>query len=212
VGPRGLRRRVLRAGGVHRRQTRRILRAGQALGLGARFHADEFVATGGAELAAELGALSADHLLAAQIEGIRAMAAAGVTATLLPGTAFVLGLPYAPARRFLETGVAVALATDFNPGSSYSPNMQLMITLACTQMKMTVDEAIHAATLGGARGLGLAETVGSLRPEKVCDLVVLDLPNYRHLPYLYGVNHVATVVREGRPVWPVGRRGPAGAP
>jgi imidazolonepropionase len=183
-------------------QARRILRAGQALGLGAKLHADEFVATGGAALAAEIRALSADHLLAAPIEGIRAMAAAGVTATLLPGTAFFLGLPYAPARRFLEAGVRVALATDFNPGSSYTPNMQLIVTLACTQMRMTVEEALRAATLGGAHALGLADRVGSLRPGKACDLVVLDIPNHRHLPYLYGVNHVAAVVRDGRQVWP----------
>jgi imidazolonepropionase len=192
-------------------QARRILRAGQALGLRAKLHADEFAATGGAELAAELGALSADHLLAARLEGIRAMAAAGVTATLLPGTAFFLGLSYAPARRFLETGVRLALATDFNPGSSYTPNMQLVVTLACTQMKVTVEEAIRAATLGGAHALGLADAVGSLRPGKACDLVVLDLPNYRHLPYLYGVNHVAAVVRDGRPVWPRRGRGTADA-
>lgn len=190
-------------------QARRILRAGQALGLGAKFHADEFVATGGAELAAELRALSADHLLAARIEGIRAMAAAGVTATLLPGTAFFLGLPYAPARRFLEAGARLALATDFNPGSSYTPNMQLVVTLACTQMRMTVEEAIGAATLGGAHALGLADAIGSLRPGKACDLVVLDVPNHRHLPYLYGVNHVAAVVRGGRLAWVARARAPA---
>lgn len=183
-------------------QARRVLRAGQALGLRAKFHADEFVATGGAELAAEVGALSADHLLAARLEGIRAMQAAGVTATLLPGTACFLGLPYAPARRFLETGVRVALATDFNPGSSYTPNMQLIVSLACTQMRMTVEEALEAATLGGARAMGLADAVGSLRPGKACDLAVLAVPNHRHVPYLFGVNHVAVVVKGGRLVWP----------
>jgi imidazolonepropionase len=182
-------------------QARRVLGAGQGRGLRAKFHADEFAATGGAELAAEVGALSADHLLAARIEGVRAMAAAGVTATLLPGTALFLGLAYAPARRFLETGVRVALATDFNPGSSYTPNMQLIVSLACTQMRMTIEEALEAATLGGARAMGLADEVGSLRPGKRCDLAVLDVPNHRHVPYLYGVNHVATVVRGGRVAW-----------
>jgi len=125
-----------------------------------------------------------------------------VTATLLPGTAFFLGLPYAPARAFLETGVRVALATDFNPGSSYTPNMQLMITLACTQMRMTVEEAIQAATLNGAYALGLQSQVGALTPDRWCDAIVLDIPNYYHLPYLYGVNHVQTVVKAGQVVWP----------
>ncbi len=184
-------------------QARRILGAARDLGLRAKFHADEFVATGGAELAAEVRALSADHLLAARLGGIKAMKEAGVTATLLPGTAFFLGLPYAPARAFLETGVRVALATDFNPGSSYTPNMQLIITLACTQMKMTVEEAIRAATLGGAGALGLEGDLGSLRPGKAGDLLILEVPNYYHLPYLYGVNHVQTVVKTGRVVWPL---------
>jgi imidazolonepropionase len=183
-------------------QARRILQAAARRGLRAKFHADEFATTGGAELAAEVGALSADHLLRARVEGIRAMKAAGVTATLLPGTALFLGLPYAPARAFLETGVRVALATDFNPGSSYTPNLQLMVTLACTQMRMTVEEAIEAATLGGAWAMGLQGEVGSLTPGKACDLLVLDIPNYYHLPYLYGVNHVERVVKRGRVVWP----------
>jgi len=181
---------------------RRILLAARERGLRAKLHADEFVATGGAELAAEVGALSADHLLTARVDGIRAMKEAGVTATLLPGTAFFLGLPYAPARAFLETGVRVALATDFNPGSSYTPNMQLIITLACTQMRMTVEEAIQAATLGGAHAMGLEAQLGSLARGKACDLNVVDIPNYYHLPYLYGVNHVQTVVKAGQVVWP----------
>ncbi len=183
-------------------QARRVLTAGLAHGLRPKLHADEFSASGGAELAAELGALSADHLLRARRDGIRALREAGVTATLLPGTAFFLGLPYAPARAFLDAGVRVALATDFNPGSSYTPNMQLVITLACTQMRMTVEEAIVAATLNGAWALGLASQVGALTAERWCDLIVLDIPNYLHLPYLYGVNHVRTVVKAGQIVWP----------
>jgi imidazolonepropionase len=183
-------------------QSRRILRAGLEHGLKPKLHADEFSAIGGAELAAEVGALSADHLLRARKSGIAALRDADVTATLLPGTAFFLGLPYAPARAFLETGVRVALATDFNPGSSYTPNMQLILTLACTQMRMTVEEAIQAATLHGAYALGLQGQVGALAPERWCDLVVLDIPSYYHLPYLYGVNHVQKVVKAGRIVWP----------
>jgi imidazolonepropionase len=183
-------------------QARRILLAAREDGLRAKLHADEFAGTGGAELAAEVGALSADHLLRASLDGVRAMAAAGVTATLLPGTAFFLGLPYAPARAFLETGVRVALATDFNPGSSYTPSMQLIVTLACTQMRMTVEEALAAATVGGAHALGLGGEVGSLRPGKACDLTVLEVPTYLHVPYLYGVNHVRTVVKGGEVAWP----------
>ena len=183
-------------------QSRRVLRAGLEHGLRPRLHADEFAASGGAELAAEVGALSADHLLRVRRDGIRALKAAGVTATLLPGTAFFLGLPYAPARAFLEAGVRVALATDFNPGSSYTPNMQLILTLACTQMRMTVEEAIEAATVGGAHALGLQAHVGALTPDRWCDIVVLDDPSYVHVPYLYGVNHVQTVVKAGEVVWP----------
>lgn len=183
-------------------QARRILRAGAEHGLRAKLHADEFARTGGAALAAEVGALSADHLLHATVGDVRAMKEAGVTATLLPGTALFLGLPYAPARAFLETGVRVALATDFNPGSSYTPNMQLIVTLACTQMRMTVEEAIQAATLNGAYALGLQTQIGALRPDCWCDAIVLDIPNYYHLPYLYGVNHVQTVVKAGQIVHP----------
>jgi imidazolonepropionase len=189
-------------------QSRRILTAGLRHGLRPRFHADEFAPSGGAALAAELGALSADHLLRAPLEEIRAMKAASVTATLLPGTAFFLGLPYAPARAFLETGVRVALATDFNPGSCYTPSMQLVLTLACTQMRMTVEEAIEAATLGGAHALGLQARVGSLAVGKAADLVVYDVPSYPHLPYLFGVNHARSVVKRGRLVWLAAAREP----
>jgi imidazolonepropionase len=189
-------------GGFSVEQSRRVLQAGLEHGLRPRLHADEFAASGGAELAAEVGALSADHLLRARRDGIRALKAAGVTATLLPGTAFFLGLPYAPARAFLEAGVRVALATDFNPGSCYTPNMQLILTLACTQMRMTVAEAIEAATVGGAHALGLQAEVGALTPDRWCDLLVLDVPSYLHVPYLFGVNHVQTVVKAGEIVWP----------
>src|SRR5262249_46589090 len=119
-----------------------------------------------------------------------------------PGTAFFLGLPYAPARTFLDAGVEVALATDFNPGSSYTPNMQLVITLACTQMRMTVEEAIRAATVGGAAALGLQAQVGMLAPDHWRDWPGLDVPTYSHPPSLYGVNPVQTVVKAGQVVWP----------
>lgn len=183
-------------------QTRRILEAGARHGLRAKFHADEFTTLGGAELAAEVRALSADHLLKASLEGIRRMKEAGVTAALLPGTAFFLGLPYAPARKFLETGVRVALASDFNPGSSMGFNLQLVMTMAVSQMKMLPEEALLGVTLHGARAMGLEHEVGSLRPGKLCDLVLCDVPGWEHVPYFYGLNHVTAVVKRGRQVWP----------
>jgi imidazolonepropionase len=178
-------------------QSRRILDAGARHGLRAKFHADEFVTLGGAELAAEVRALSADHLLKARVEGVARMKEAGVTATLLPGTAFFLGLPYAPARRFLETGVRVALASDFNPGSSMGLNLQLVMTMAVSQMKMTPEEALQGITLQAAHAMGLEAEVGSLVPGKQCDVVLCAVPNWRWLSYFYGVNHVRQVIKKG---------------
>jgi imidazolonepropionase len=182
-------------------QSRRVLEAGARLGLRAKFHADEFVALGGAGLAAELGALSADHLLKARPDDVARMKARGVTATLLPGTAFFLGLPYAPARRFLETGVRVALASDFNPGSSMGLSLQLIMTMAVSQMKMTMEEALLGVTLHAAHAVGLESEIGSLRPGKHCDLVLADVPRWERIPYFYGVNHVARVIKRGSVVW-----------
>src|SRR6185503_16007450 len=178
-------------------QARRVLEAGAAAGLRAKFHADEFVTLGGAELAADVGALSADHLLKARPEGVAAMAKAGVTAALLPGTAFFLGLPYAPARTFLDTGVRVALASDMNPGSSMGGNLQLVMTRAVSPMKMTPEEALLGVTLHGAAAMGLEAEVGSLTPGKQCDLILADVPSWRWLSYHYGVNHVSRVIKRG---------------
>ena len=181
-------------------QARRVLDAGARYGLRAKFHADEFVALGGAGLAAEVRALSADHLLRSRVEDVARMKAAGVTATLLPGTAFFLGLPYAPGRRFLETGVRVALASDFNPGSSMGPNLQLVMTMAVSQMKLSPEEALLGVTLHGAYAMGLESEVGSLRPGKQCDLLLARVPNWRYLSYFYGVNHVSHVIKRGKVV------------
>lgn len=182
-------------------QARRVLEAGARHGLRAKLHADEFVTLGGAELAADVRALSADHLLKARPEGVARMKAAGVTAALLPGTAFFLGLPYAPARVFLETGVRVALASDFNPGSSMGPNLQLVMTMAVSQMKMSPEESLLGVTLHGAFAMGLEEEIGSLRPGKRCDLLLADVPNWRYLSYYYGVNHVSRILKRGRLVY-----------
>ncbi|TMQ26529.1 MAG: imidazolonepropionase [Candidatus Rokuibacteriota bacterium] len=179
-------------------QSRRILEMGARHGLRAKFHADEFVTLGGAELAAEIGALSADHLLKARPEGVARMKEAGVTAALLPGTAFFLGLPYAPARTFLATGVRLALASDFNPGSSMGLNLQLVMTMAVSQMKLSPEEALLGVTLHAAHAMGLEADVGSLAPGKLCDVALTDGPNWRYLSYFYGVNHVRAVLKRGR--------------
>jgi len=179
-------------------QSRRILEAGAQHGLRAKFHADEFVTLGGAELAAEIGALSADHLLKARPEGVARMKEAGVTAALLPGTAFFLGLPYAPARTFLATGVRLALASDFNPGSSMGLNLQLVMTMAVSQMKLSPEEALLGVTLHAAHAMGLEADVGSLAPGRLCDVALTDGPNWRYLSYFYGVNHVRAVLKRGR--------------
>jgi imidazolonepropionase len=181
-------------------QSRAVLEAADDLGLRPKLHADEFADTGGARLAAELEAISADHLLRASEEGLRAMAAAGVVGVLLPGTAFFLGLPYANARRMIELGVPVALATDFNPGTSPTWSMPAVIALAAAGMRMTPAEAIVAATINAAWAIGLAEEVGSLEPGKAADLVILDAPDHRALAMHFGAPIVQTVVKRGRVV------------
>lgn len=180
-------------------ESRRVLEAGRAHGLRVKVHAEELGPSGGADLAAECGATSADHLEHLTDAGIDRMRRAGVIATLLPGTALNLGLKqYPPARRLVEAGVPVALATDFNPGTCFSPNLQLMIAVACAQMKLTPAEAITAATINGAYALGFGDRLGSLEPGKAADLVLLNLTDYRQLPYYFGVNHCARVVKNGK--------------
>ncbi|MFQ5528595.1 MAG: imidazolonepropionase [Thermoanaerobaculia bacterium] len=182
-------------------ESRRVLEAGVRYGLAPRLHADEFVDSGGAELAAELGALSADHLIAISDAGIEALAASGVTAVLLPGTSFFLmKRTYAPARRLIDAGVAVALATDCNPGSSHTESMPMVIVLAVFEMGLSIEEALTAATLNAACSLGLGNEIGSIEAGKRADLVLLDAPNAFHLAYHYGINPVAAVVKNGRVV------------
>lgn len=182
-------------------ESERILRAAARLGLRPKIHADEFAASGGAEVAAAVHAVSADHLLCVTEPGIQVLKAAGVVATLLPGTVAFLGLPrYAPARAMLTAGLTVALATDCNPGTCMTESMPLILHLACAQMQMSPDEALLAATMGGAAALGRAAAVGSLRPGKQADLLILDCPNHLHLPYHVGINPVRTVLARGRVV------------
>jgi len=182
-------------------QSRRLLAGAAAAGLKPKLHADEIVPLGGAELAAEIGAVSADHLLHASDEGLRRMAAAGVVATLLPTTAFSLREPYARGRAMIEAGCAVALATDFNPGSCFSESIPLAAALAALHMQLSPEEIVTALTLNGAAAVGRAERIGSLEPNKQGDLVVLEHPSYRFIPYHLGVNTVETVVKRGRVVF-----------
>lgn len=180
-------------------QSRRVLQAAQGAGLSLRIHADEMARSGGSLLAAELGCASADHLIHATWEEIQALTQAGVVATMLPGTSYTLGVQFAPARAFLEAGATIALATDFNPGSCNSENLQLMVSLACQGMKLTPDEALYAATRGGAAALR-RDDVGSLQVGKRCDFVVLSAASRTELPYHFGVNLVGDVVVGGRVV------------
>jgi imidazolonepropionase len=175
-----------------------ILDRARGLGLGLKVHADELSALGGAELAVRLGAASADHLLCVSEAGVEALANSDTVATLLPGTAFFLGLDYAPARRLLDRGAAVALASDCNPGTCPTENLPLVGTMACTRMGMLPGEALTALTLNAAAALGLGARLGSLAPGKQADLVVCSVPDYRRLFYHFGVNHVWRVYKRGR--------------
>ncbi len=180
-------------------ETESIIRRGMELGLRATVHADELEAFGGAALAARIGADSADHLIRIDAAGIAALAGSDTVAVLLPGTVFSLGLEsYAPAREMIDAGVAVALATDFNPGSCPILSIPLVMAIACTQMKMSPAAALTGCTLNSAHALGLADEVGSLAPGKAADFIILDGDDHRLVPYHAGHNPVHAVYRDGR--------------
>ena len=180
-------------------QARRYLEAARALGFGLKIHAGQFSSTGGVALAVELGAASADHLDYAGDDDIRALATSTTVATLLPGAVFHLGLErYAPARKMIDAGAAVALATDFNPGTSPTYSMQMILSLACSQMRMTPAEAFTAATINGAHAIRSAAHSGSLEAGKNADLVMFNVPDYREIPYHFGVNLVAMTIKRGQ--------------
>jgi imidazolonepropionase len=182
-----------------REETERILRSGQRAGLKARLHADELTDMGAAELAAEIGAVSADHLKKISERGIARMASAGTFGVLLPGTSFGLpSLSFAPARRMVEGGMALAIASDFNPGSSTSESMPMMTSIACSHMRLSPAEAISMATYNPAFVLGREHRVGSLEPGKRADLLVLACEDYREIPNHFGVNPVEQVYIAGR--------------
>ena len=183
-------------------QCRRVFEAGLRHGLVPRVHADQLTRTGASRLAIKLGAASADHLDWVTDDDVRVLARSNVVATLLPGSNFHLGLQrFVPARRLVEAGAIVALATDFNPGTSPTPNMQMILSIACAALRLTPAEAISAATLNAAYALRRAQRLGSLEPGKQADLVVMDLDDYREIPYYFGVNHCVMAVKAGRIIY-----------
>ncbi|MFJ6267444.1 imidazolonepropionase [Lysinibacillus xylanilyticus] len=181
-------------------QSRRILEAGKALGLTPKIHADEIEPYKGAELAAEVGAISAEHLLVASDEGIQKMAETGTIAVLLPGTAFFLRAPFARGRLMIDEGVPVAISTDFNPGSSPTLSLPFIMNLACMHMGMTLEEVLTATTINAAYALNRGHQIGSLEAGKQADVIILDVANYKQLQYFYGMNHTNTVIKNGRVV------------
>jgi len=179
-------------------QSRRILNKAKDLGFKIRMHADEIKPIGGAELAAEINAVSADHLGAASDTGLAAMKKNGVIPILLPGTIFSLGMnSYARAIDMIDSGLPVALATDYNPGSCNCDSMQFIVTLACLQMKMTPAEAICASTINAAYSLERGDKIGSIEVGKKADLLIMDMPSYQYLPYHFGSNNVKFVIKNG---------------
>lgn len=181
-------------------QAERILEAGKKYGLQPKIHADEIEPYGGAELAARIGAVSADHLLKTSEEGVEKLAQAGVIAVLLPGTAFFLMTEAANARRFIDRGVAVALSTDCNPGSSPTVSLPFIMNLGCLHMGMTPAEVVTATTINAAHAVGRNQEIGSLEAGKKADVVIFSVPNYELLQYHYAMNHVQTVIKNGRVV------------
>lgn len=176
----------------------RLLRAARKHRFKLKLHADEMVSFGGAELAVRLKAVSADHLLHVSDEGIRRLAASPVIATLLPLTAFSLDQPYAKGREMIDAGCAVALASDLNPGSCFSASVPMLFALACIRMKLTPEEAVTALTLNGAAAVNRADRIGSIDVGKKADMILLQYPSYKFLPYHVGMNIVDTVIKDGR--------------
>jgi imidazolonepropionase len=182
-------------------QSRKLLSKAKEMGFALKIHADEIVQLGGAELAAELGAVSADHLLQASEVGIEAMAKGSVTATLLPCTAFSLKESFAKGRKMIDSGCAVALATDFNPGSCFTESTALVFALACIQMNLSIEEAITALTINGAAAVNRADEIGSIDVGKKADIIILEFPSYKFIPYHVGVSTVEKVIKNGNLVF-----------
>ncbi|WP_202708312.1 imidazolonepropionase [Sporosalibacterium faouarense] len=180
-------------------QTKKILNAAKKYGMKSKLHADEIEPLGGAELSADVEAISADHLVAASEKGMEMMAEKGVIADLLPGTSFNLGMgKFANARRMIELGVPVALSTDYNPGSCPTENIQFIMTLASLRMKMTPEEVITAVTINSACSIGRQEEIGSIAVGKKADLAIFDSPNISYIIYHFGINHIDKVIKNGQ--------------
>jgi imidazolonepropionase len=178
-------------------ETRKILETAKLHGLIPKLHAEELSYTGGAELACELGAISVDHLENISQKGIEALSKSKTVAVLLPGVSFYLGHKYAPARELIDSGARVAISSDYNPGSCASGNMQLMMTMAITQMHMSIEEAICASTINGAAALGVQDRTGSIEIGKKADLVIYKVNDYKTIPYHFGINHIYMVIKNG---------------
>ncbi len=178
-------------------QTEQILLEAKRYGLIPKMHSDQLAAIGGTELGVHLNAISVDHLEHLTTSGVNALKKSTTIATVLPGSSFFLNQPYAPARSIIEANIPLAIATDFNPGSSMAFSMPMMMTIACTQMHMTPEEAIASATLNGAAALGLSDEIGSIEVGKQADIVIYDVPNYAYIAYHYGINHVWKVIKNG---------------
>jgi imidazolonepropionase len=184
-------------------QSQAILEQARQLGFPLKIHADEFDNLGGARLAAELGAVSADHLVKTSPDDIQALAQSNTVAVGLPCTPFGLAeREYTPARAIIDAGGTLAIATDLNPGTAWCENMQFAIALACRYMRLTPAQAIAAATINAAAAISRANSLGSLEPGKQADLLVLSVADYRHLGYRFGMNLVQTVIKKGR-IYPV---------
>lgn len=183
-------------------EARKLLGAAARSGLKLKLHAEQLAHTGAARMAARMGAVSVDHLDHLMPADMRSLWVSGTIATLLPGSILHLGTGrYPPARRLVEAGVPVALATNFNPGSSPTPNMQIILSLACSQMRMSPAEAITAATINGAYAVGQGDRVGSLEEGKQADLSIMDVQDYREIPYFFGMNHCVMVIKKGRLIY-----------
>ncbi len=183
-------------------ESRKVLETGKKFGLKPKIHSDQLSSGGGAELAAEVDACSADHLEYVSPNGIKRMAEKGVVAVLLPGASFFLSMKkLPPAREMIENGVTIALATDLNPGSSMTESLPLIMTMGCTMFRMLPKEVIQATTIHAAKSMARQKEIGSLEAGKQADIAIFDIPNYRYLPYHFGVNHVDTVIKKGKVVF-----------
>ncbi|GEL78418.1 imidazolonepropionase [Tenuibacillus multivorans] len=183
-------------------QSRRYLQKAKDHGFDLKIHADEIDPLGGTQLAVELGAKTGDHLAVATDEGIKQLAGSDTIGVLLPGTIFYLGKgEFARARKMLEEGAAIAISTDFNPGSSVTENIQLIMSLAALKMKMTPEEIWHAVTVNAAHAINRGDVAGQIKKGRQADVVIWDAPNYMYIPYHYGVNHVNTVIKSGQKLY-----------